>query len=151
MKRIIVIVVLLALFVPGVLVAQGELTLEGLAEQVENLAKQVSGIDRDIRLLSQLYMPDAVRSDEGACMLASQGAMHPSTVAAYMALSDGQVPSYIQVISIWHNPGGETAITIHPRGGGPDAYVIEYWQGCEFQTHSRFWDEDFSGNITYLD
>ena len=150
MKRMIVVVVLLALLVPGVLVAQEELTLEGLAEAV-------AGLTERIEVLERLYTPTAVIDEEGNCQLAvgaslfgANGGMHPTTVAAYMKLSENQVPQHIEIGAVHLVPGVGVAITLHARRP-LDVQVIEYWSGCEFQSHSRFWEEDYSGNVTYLD
>ncbi len=154
MKRILMIaLVIIAIAMPAVIWAQEEgLTLEELAEQITGLVERVEALE-------SLYMPDAVMDGEGSCQIAigmgglfggTRGGMHPTTVAAYMAISENQVPAAIAVGSVRYTSEGEIAITF----GIPTplkANVIEYWNGCEFQTHSRFWEEDFSGNVTYLD
>ena len=48
MKRHLIIIAVLALLVPGALLAQDELTLEGLAEQVANLADRVTTIEFEL-------------------------------------------------------------------------------------------------------
>lgn len=48
MKRAIVIVVLLALLIPGVLAAQGEVTLDVLSEQVSGLVYKLSGVESEV-------------------------------------------------------------------------------------------------------
>lgn len=47
MKRYLIIISVLAVLIPGVLLAQDELTLEGLAEQLSALAERVSKLESD--------------------------------------------------------------------------------------------------------
>ena len=154
MKRFLMIaVVVVAIVMPAMTWAQEEgLTLEGLAEQVTGLVERVE-------MLERLYSPDAVMDGEGSCQIAigmgglfggTRGGMHPTTVAAYMAISENQVPAAIGIGSVRYTSEGETAI-IFGISTPLKANVIEYWNGCEFQSHTRFWEEDYSGNVTYLD
>lgn len=151
-KRILMIaIVVIAIGLPTMTWAHEE------GSTLEDLAEQVAGLVERVVALENLYMPDAVMDGEGSCQIAiggglfgGRGGMHPSTVAAYMAISENQVPAAIAVGSVRYTSEGEIAITF----GIPTplkANVIEYWDGCEFQSHSRFWEEDFSGNVTYLE
>ena len=101
MKRFLMIaVVVIAIIMPAMTWAQEEgLTLEGLAEQVTGLVERVE-------MLERLYSPDAVMDGEGSCQIAigmgglfggTRGGMHPTTVAAYMAISENQVPAAIGI------------------------------------------------------
>ena len=47
MKRYLIIISVLAVLIPGALLAQNELTLEGLAEQLTALAERVSKLESD--------------------------------------------------------------------------------------------------------
>ena len=47
MKRYLIIIFVLAVLIPGALLAQDELTLEGLAEQLTALAERVSELESD--------------------------------------------------------------------------------------------------------
>jgi hypothetical protein len=146
-------VVVIAIVMPAMTWAQEEgHTLEGLAEQVTGLVERVE-------MLERLYSPDAVMDGEGSCQIAigmgglfggTRGGMHPTTVAAYMAISENQVPAAIGIGSVRYTSEGEIALTFG-MSTPLKANVTEYWIGCEFQSHSRFWEEDFSGNVTYLD
>lgn len=153
MKRILMIgAVIIAIVMPAMAWAQEEgVTLEGLAEQITGLVERVVALEN-------LYSPDAVVDDEGSCQLAIGGAlfsrttggMHPTTIAAYMAISENQVPAGIMIASVMYTAEEEIAITFgitNPL----KASVVEYWNDCEFQSHSRFWEEDFSGNRTWLE
>ena len=164
MKRFLVIaVVIIAIVIPAMTWAQEEgLTLEGLAEQVTGLVERVKALER-------MLSPSAVVDSDGNCVLAVgntqfsdanwDGGMHNSTLLSYTTLSDGKVPKQIMIRSVKLLPDGQVAIelmTYQDKGGDSsfseyDAYVTEYWNGCEFQSHSPFWEEDHRGNITILE
>ena len=145
-KPLVIGIVVLVMLIPGVLLAQDEgITLEGLAKQVTSLAGRVERLER-------LYMPPPITDKDGNCQLAAEGAMHPSTQAAYQAIAKNQVPIHVQVKSIFIVPGEGIAIeleTFHQEL--EDAHVTEYWSGCEFQSHSRFWAEDYRGNKIWIE
>ena len=158
-RMLIVLVVLVGLVVPvGVWAQEEGVTLEGLAERV-------MGLDGRVEALERLYKPAAVMDDEGNCQLAvgevdfmdGDGGMHPTSVATYLVLSDGLVPESVSIRSVSFTPEGLVAVRLQvydrPDTGRLQEYgthVIEYWDGCEFQFHSSFWEEDHRGNVTYL-
>ena len=161
MKRFLMIaVVVIAIVMPAMTWAQEEgLTLERLAEQITGLVERVGALE-------SFYMRSAIMDDEGACQVAigevdwtdGDGGMHPTSLAAYLSLSDGVVPRNISIRSIKSTPEGLIAIefeTYDEPGTGLfneyGSYVIEYWSGCEFQSHSRFWEEDYSGNRVWVE
>ncbi|MCY4071960.1 MAG: hypothetical protein OXG60_11740 [Chloroflexi bacterium] len=113
-----------------------------------------------------LYMYDAVADEGGNCQLAvgetqwndKEGGMHPYTMAAFLLLSDGQIPKEIEIESVSVTPEGFTAIklaTYQDQGAGAfnqyGAFVVEHLDGCEFQGRSRFWEKDYSDRVTFLD
>ncbi len=71
-KRLLVVALLLALAAPGVLLAQGELTLEGLAEQVERLAEQVE------QLAGQVAQDSTAHAALAARIAAAETALAPT-------------------------------------------------------------------------
>ncbi len=161
MKRFLMIaVVIIATVMPAVIWAQEEgLTLEKLAEQITGLVERVEALE-------SIYIRSAIMDDASACQLAvgevnwtdGDGGMHPTSLAAYLSLSDGVVPRSISIRSVKSTSDGLIAIefeTYDEPGTGSfneyGSYVIEYWSGCEFQSHSRFWEEDYSGNQIWLE
>ncbi len=70
--RLLVVTLLLALAAPGVLLAQGELTLEGLARRVERLAAQVE------QLAGQVARNSTAHEDLAARMAAVETALAPT-------------------------------------------------------------------------
>ena len=144
MKRYLVIVVMLALLIPGVLWAQGEgVTLESLTEQVVNITSRVQALER-------LYMPSNFIEDDGSCVLAFDDSLHPSTVVAYMAISGNIIPDSASIHTVYILPDSVIAITFNVDLWN-DEYVTEFWNSCEFQSHSKFWHEDVRGNRTLLE
>lgn len=159
-RFLLIVVVAIAIILPSMIWAQEEgLTLEGVAEQVAGLVERVEALE-------SLYMRSVVSGDEGICQLAigevdwtdGDGGMHPTSLAAYLSLSDGAVPRSVSIRTVKFTPDGLIAIefeTYDEPGTGAfneyGSYVIEYWNGCDFQSHSQFWEVDYSGNVTYLD
>lgn len=156
-RVLMVVVVLVSMALPVVAWAQQEgLTLEGLAEQVLELTERVEALER---------LTTAIVVD-GDCQLAvgkvswadGDGGMHPATLAAYLKFSDGVYPDSISIRSIRLTDDGYVAITFETKDS-PDtgvfeeygSYVIEYWEWCEFRAHSEFWEEDYDGDVTYLE
>ncbi len=145
MKRfLMIVVVIIAIVMPAMTWAQEEgLSLEGLAEQMAALVSRVE-------VLESLYAPSAIMDSEGNCILAANGGLHPTTMAAYMGISDNQVPESPDIAMVKIVPGSGVLITINVDLWS-DIYVQELWSGCEFKSHSRFWEEDYSGNRTWLE
>lgn len=145
MKRCLMIaVVIIALVLPAMTWAQEEgITLEGLADQVTGLVSRIESLE-------SLYAPSAIMDSEGSCILAASGGLHPTTMAAFMGISDNQVPENPGIEMVKIIPGSGVQITIKVDIWA-DIYVQELWSGCEFQSHSRFWEEDYSGNRTWLE
>ena len=145
MKRLVLLVAaLVVLSTPVGLYAQNEgLTIEGLAGQLSSLVSRVE-------LLEKLHFPQTPTNDDGACLLAANGGLHPTTTAAYMGLSDNQVPDDTHVEMVEFSQNGSTAITINVDMWD-DIYVIEFWNGCEFDSHSRFWEQNYDGTKTWIE
>ena len=142
MKRIILLVVLVALLVPGVLWAQDEgVTLEGLAEEVVSIVERVSKLER-------VFFPPTPMTGKGNCIIANNGGLHPTTTAAYMGLFNNQLPDP-SVKGVLVEPDG--VIRIVHSVNWDSMYVMEYWIGCEFQNHSKFWKEDYRGDVTIVE
>lgn len=160
MKRMWLLLVVLTVLVPATLWAQADgLTLDELAETV-------AGLTGRIEVLERLYSPAAITTRDGGCQLAigetfasdMDGGLHPSTTAAYLALSGGLLPRQVQIESVSISFDGITTIemtTWQDTSAGvfdyPYAYVVEYWDGCEFQSHSRFWKEGIMGSTEFFD
>ena len=139
MKRIALgLVVLVALLVvPVGLYAQGDLTLEGLAEKVSALVGRVDAIES--RLLH-----DAFVTEKGNCELAVPGRLHATSLLSYMEKFtdvDDKTPRP-EILSVYHlvehEDAGATAIVFGVSGDYPIRYrvISEHWLGCEFLSSS---------------
>lgn len=89
MKRCLIIISVLAVLIPGALLAQNELTLEGLAEQLTALAERVSKLESD----------HATTKVDGYCKL-------PVDLDAL----------YTEAESKWEELTGEETLTSYRRG-----------------------------------
>ena len=124
-------------------VAQEEgLNIEGLAEKVANLVGRVD-------TLESRFLPGPYVDDEGNCRLAMQNDLHTSTLASYQVLFQSGIPDYVSVEKVEMLATSEIAVTFGV--GWDDIYVIEFWDGCNFSSRSLFWEEDYSGEKTYID
>ena len=130
MKLTIVVVVLLALFVPGVLAAQGELTLEGLAEQVAGLAEKIAIVEAKL---------EPVTTADGVCIQYSYGQLQRETITKYFDSFDENIGS--ATLEAVHYDVERGLTTYHFRDGYPVRRVTETWRGCHFLDMGE-WTED---------
>ena len=130
-----VIVLLLMLSVAQVM-AQGEITLEGLAEQLAALVERVDAIEKRFE-----FTPPV--DEDGNCRLAIRNRVHPETMAAYLdTYPDDRTPQYVYITSV-HDGADSTLIKFNTYVmNKKDKHVTETWDGCEFVGHSDWWEEE---------
>ncbi len=131
-----VLLVLLVVVPVAQVMAQGDITLEDLADQLAALVERMEAIE------SQLDFTPPVDQD-GNCRLALRNRVHPQSMVAYLeTYPDNRSPEYIYIIEVQEGEDG-TLITFHTyERGQKDKNVIETWDGCEFVGHSDWWEED---------
>ena len=142
--RIGVIVIVLAVLAPAAVAAQGELTLQGLAEMVEALTTRVDAVEA---LFSDPWSPDVIQKDDGICQsplhqsdsFILRGKIRQETADSYRAeygVSINPEDVYLRGISfgvensnvyLWYEKSGR--------------FVVETWAHCEFLSHSEWGDE----------
>ena len=64
MKRTLIVIALLTLLIPGVLLAQEELSLEGLADQLKALEERLGALEA---MFADPWSPDVIHLDDGVC------------------------------------------------------------------------------------
>lgn len=168
-RRMKQILVLIAVAIPLTILpfavsAQGELTLESLAEQIETvrrdvknsvslltiagkeraeavsiLSGKVSNLADRLTFLEGVLSPQVFADDGGYCRIALSDRIHTTTMTDYMnKYSEERLPDTIWITSVWVGPGGDVAVVYetfpHTR------YATEYWSACEFVEHS-YWTE----------
>lgn len=138
MKRNLIIVAVLALIVPGVLLAQDELTLEGLAETVAGLVERIEAVE------SILSGPGAIAVD-GGCQIAGDGGAQNETVVKWQELR-GEWPNVDQmrVSSVTLNEDGTTLVVY--QESFTNEYIEELWNACEFSGTGDWYELDWEGN-----
>ena len=131
MKRYLVILALLALLVPGALLAESEITLEGLAEQLAELVSRVEAIE------SQLSPPSTIDEE---CLVYLWGGLHRETITAYINAYDAE-PGTPYLRSIYFDTSSGQTRLYFQEGDYPTRYVSEIYKGCDFVSHSDWIEE----------
>ncbi len=150
---IVALVCLTALCLSVPVLAQGELSLEGLAEQLQALTDKVTVLtERTDSLTDRVDFIESlwVNSEstillDGSCVVGSQGGVQDATVLSFKETFDE-----------WPNPNSMsvTGVSFDPETGiigiqyrallGSRQATIEFWQGCEFLENTDWWEEDYS-------
>lgn len=147
MKRTLIIIAVLALLVPGALLAQDELTLEGLAETVAGLTETVTGLVERIEAVEELFDgPGAIPFDDDiACITAQNGILQDETVLKYKAQYDEwpDLDEVIIVAVVYNNEFDYTVVNYSSsRWGLDEKRVVERWDKCEFAGSGDWWELD---------
>ncbi len=143
MKRIIRITIVVALLalLPVALLAQDELTLEGLAETVAELVTRIDTIESRLT-------HGAVVDGDGNCRLAIKDRLHATSVVEYLEkYPDSKTPGSIAIANVYIVPGTGIAVTFGPISESSTyRRITEYWSGCDFIGTSGWWTTDWQGN-----
>ena len=129
-RKSLLVTVILALIVltAGQVLAEGEVTLESLADSLVALIERVDAIEEKIGF------PDT--RDE--CWIAFHDKISREAVAAYFETFDSDHPPPVRIVSVARN---RDRITIkYVTDFNRSRYVEEYFDGCEFVGHSDWWD-----------
>ncbi len=122
------------LVVPGLLLAQGDVSLEGLAERLQALTERVDAIEALWIDSEPLVMAD------GTCITGSDGGVQDATVLKYKtAFDEWPNTDNIRIFAVAHDP--ETGIVgLQYEALYNHEFVIEFWQGCEFLDSTNWWE-----------
>lgn len=145
MKHTFIVVALLALLVPGVLLAQEELTLEEIGKQLTALADRVEAIEN---LFAAPWSPEIVYTDDGICQSplhtkgrysrSVDGKIRQETADAYRVQHGVSIdPSDVYLAGIYfatHTNHVYLEYTINEKR------VVEKWAHCQFLDHSEWED-----------
>lgn len=163
--RIAIVVALFALL-PAALLAQDDLTLESLADQIEAvrgdiknqvsllsiagkeraeavsiLSGKVNSLVDRVVVLEELLSPRTFTADDGYCRIALSNRLHATTLSDYMNTYSGErLPDTIWVEAVWVSPRGDIAVVFEAYP--PRRLVTEYWADCEFVGSSDWWAEE---------
>ena len=146
MKRHLITIALIAILLPGALLAQDELTLESLSTRIDDLEDRLGALE-------VLFSEDgAVERYENGCLIGVEKftaddldvqAVRDETVLKYKEqYGDWLDLNDVQIISILYNTDTR-AIGIMYRSGWSDSgpFVVEEWSECEFVKSSDWWEE----------
>lgn len=143
MKRHLIIIALLAVLVPGVLLAQDELTLEGLAGQVAELVENVADLAKRVATIEAVWTgPGSISLQDGDCVIALDDSLQDETVLKFKERYDEWLDvDSVDIVQVHYlSETGHIAV-VHEEFW-EDKYVIETWDGCEFLGSSDWWEED---------
>ncbi len=139
-KLVVASVVCLALVwvvVPALLLAQGDLNLEELADRSQALTDRVDALEA-------LWIDSEPRvKADGSCINGSAGGFRDATV-----------PNYKTAFDAWPDTGGMRVFAVNhdPESGivglqyekiSDDEFVAEFWQGCEFLASTDWWSGEW--------
>ena len=133
----------LCLSVPAL--AQEDLSLVGLSEQLQALTDKVTALTERIDSIEALWInstPTVLL--DGSCLVGSKGGMQDSSVLSYKETFD-EWPNTndFQVAGVNYNP--ETGIIgVQYEELFTDQSIIEFWQGCEFLENTDWWEADYN-------
>lgn len=142
MKRHIIIIVLIAVILPGALLAQDELTLESLQELITSLDERLSAIEEQV---ADPWSPDVIYTDEGVCQSPLHSDMYPykgrirqETADAFRTKFGVSIdPASVNLESISFSVGTSDVFLEFEKSG---RIVVEKWANCEYLGHSE-WSE----------
>ncbi len=144
MKRTLIVIALLTFLIPGVLLAQEELSLEGLADQFTALEERLVALEA---MFADPWSPDVIHLDDGVCQnpLHSEGRwgeliqmeIRQETADAYRTQYGKSIATsgdvYLSSISFDVNSSD-----IYIQYTTNDRTVVEKWAHCEFLGHSKW-------------
>ena len=144
LKHFIIGIVVLALFVPaGALLAQDELTLEGLAETVAKLTETVTRLSARVDTIEGVFAdpwsPEVIYTDDGVCQNPLQARsrysgiladVHQETADAYRSSFGVSIdPTSVRLQSISFEKDSSHVYLEYSKDSRK---VVEKWAHCEF-------------------
>lgn len=148
MKRFLIIIVVLALLVPGALWAQEEgVTLESLSDRLADFEDRLARVEA---LFADPWSPDVIYTDDGTCQSpvhTEEGSgwqyhfdaeVHQATADAYRAQYGVSIaPNDVYLSNIAFNvDSSHVYLRFGKRGTGRS--VVETWANCKFLDHSEW-------------
>ena len=138
MKRTLIIIVLLALFIPGALLAQDELTLEDLVEQLGALEVRLESLEA---MFADPWSPNIIYVDDGVC----QSPLHSKREWGEfirMEIRQETADAYRTQYGTSIDPSGDVYLSsisfdvdtsnVYIQYTTNDRTVVEKWAHCEF-------------------
>ena len=144
MKRTLFFIGLLVLLIPGALLAQEELTLEGLADQLTALEDRLGTLEA---IFADPWSPDLIYMDDGVC----QNPLHSKRERGdfiQMEIRQETADAYRTQYGTSIDPSGDVYLSsisfdvdssdIYIQYTTNDRTVMERWAHCEFLDHSEW-------------
>lgn len=150
MKRILVVATLVALLLPAIVMAEGELTLEGLAEIVESLTERTHGIEKRLEDLESMFVDEGpIEMYGNGCLVALEptsaelqdlNSLRDEAVLGYkQKFDEWLVLSTVEIHSVLYNSETDHIGIVYKAPN--DRFMVEEWNGCELIQASDWWEE----------
>ena len=132
---VLVAIVILLAFGGGVAIAEEEITLQGLADQISALMERVDALE------AMWEGPGAIYLSDDTCEIGRNGEIQDATVLKYKETWD-EWPDLddIDIYQVVYD-SDSNRIGIVYEDFWDDRYVTEVWNGCEFIDSSDWWEE----------
>ena len=136
---------------PGVLLAQDEVTLKDVSTSIADLAEQVAALVTRVEAVEEMFAdpwaPSVIGTDDGICQSELHASheygdrlaesIHQETADAYRAQYGTSIdPTDVHMGSIsFATEGAKVYLEFVASGGGK---VVEEWANCEYLGHSEW-------------
>ena len=145
MKHFLIIIAVMTVLVPGALLAQDEITLESLSEQVAEVVEQVADLAERVATIEEIWTgPGPIVLEDGDCAIGLNKSLQDETVIKFKDTYDEWLTvDGVRISQIMYLPeSGNIAVVYEEYWDRPSTFVIESWNGCEFLGSSDWWEED---------
>lgn len=143
MKAFSIVFAVLVMLAPAVMWAQGEVTLEGLADDIAGLTETVNALVSRIERIESIWDgPGSAGLADDVCQLTERGTMQDETVLKYKEKFGKWLDlNFSMIHQVRHSADTGNVLIIYTDGPFASKMVIEEWNGCEFVGASDWWEE----------
>ncbi len=148
MKRTFIIIGLLALLIPGALLAQEDMTLDGLADQLKAMEERLGALEA---MFADPWSPDVIYMDDGVC----QNPLHSKRERGdfiQMEIRQETADAYRTQYGTSIDPSGNVYLSsisfdvdssnVYIQYTTNNRTVMEKWAHCKFLDHSEWEDAE---------
>ena len=142
MKRLLAAIVLLGLLIPAAVVAQDDLNLDGLADEVTALEQKLTEIIARMEGIESIWDgPGSTELGDEVCLLSERGTMQDETVLKYKEKFDKWLDlNFSMIHQVRYSADTGNMLIVYTDGPFASKMVIEEWDGCDFVGASDWWE-----------
>ena len=137
------VVAVLTVLAPAVLWGQGEVTLDGLADDLSALTETVTALVTRVERIESIWDgPGSTEIGDDVCLLSERGTMQDETVLKYKEKYDKWLDlKFSMMQQVRYSADTGHILIVYADGPFASKLVIEEWNGCEFVESSDWWEE----------